>query len=128
MQESKTRSEKRSQLPGAAVPQKAKFSLDDPLALPFLPWAPMRAAPARQLLDQDGHSPLTSPRRRPICRDIKIQKGKEQFLFGLGAHRFPSLQAALFVCTARVVLVALGVPALGGGAEGVLMPGVQLYS
>lgn len=73
------------------MPQKAKFSLDDPLALPFPPWAPMRATPARQLLDQDGHSPLTSPRRRPICRDIKIQIGKEQFLFGLGAHRFPSL-------------------------------------
>lgn len=76
MQESKTRSEKRSQLPGAAVPQKAKFSLDDPLALPFPPWAPMRATPARQLLDQDGHSPLTSPRRRPICRDIKMQGHK----------------------------------------------------
>lgn len=89
MQESKTRSEKRSQLPGASVPQKAKFSLDDPLALPFAPWAPVRTAAACQLLDQGGHSPFHSSRRRPICRDTKIQLGKEQFLFGLWPRRCP---------------------------------------
>lgn len=73
MQESKTRREKRSQLPGAAIPQTAKFSLDDPSALPFPPWALMRTAAAHQLLDQDGHSPFTSPTRRPIFRDIKYR-------------------------------------------------------
>lgn len=118
MQKSKTRSEKRSPFPGAAAPQKAKFSLDDPLALPFPPRAPMRTATARQLLDQDGHSALTSPRRRTICRDIKIQIGTEQFPVRLGARHSPSSWTALFVCTACFVLVSLGVPALGGGAEG----------
>lgn len=87
MQESKTRSEKRSQLPGAAVPQNAEFSLDDALALAFYPWALMRTA-AHKLLDQDGHSPLTSPRRKAICRDIKIQIENEQFHFGPGSHHF----------------------------------------
>lgn len=115
MQESKTRSEKRNQLPEAAVPQKEKFSLDDPLALCFSP-CPKRTEAACQLLDQDGHSPLTSPRKTPICRDIKIQPGEGQFLFGLEAHRSLSSQAALFLYTAHFVLVSLGVTSPGGGA------------
>lgn len=127
MQESKT-SEKRSQLPGAAVPQKVKFSLDDALVLPFPPWALMRTAAACQLLDQDGHSPLIIPRKRPICRDIRIQVGREQFLCGLGACHCPSSQAALFVCRAHFVPVSLAVPASGGEAEVVQMRGVQPYS
>lgn len=100
------------------MPQNAKFSLDDALALTFLPQALMSTTAAHKLLDQDGHSPLTSPRRKAICKDIKIQKEKEQFHFGSGSHHSHSSQATLFLRTGHFVDICLGELALGGGAEG----------
>lgn len=72
MQESKTRSEKRSLLPGAAMPQNAKFSLDDALALTFLPWALMRTAAASPAPGPGWSQSPQQPWRKAICRDIKM--------------------------------------------------------